>query len=154
MPRNVDIERSPYVSFEQRFQDRAECRKRQIAPRDRANPVGEIREVLIDRHRDDFRFLLLQPDQRALVVLIGRVEEVRARSDHRDTDQQREQRDVLGRKRRYPYAEPLSHRPAPAGSVKANVLPWPSSLSTHSRPPCNSTSRRESASPSPVPSGR
>ena len=32
------------------------------------------------------------------------------------------------------------------------MLPLPSSLSTQIRPPCSSTSRFESASPSPVPS--
>ena len=38
------------------------------------------------------------------------------------------------------------------GSVNQNVLPWPSALSTPMAPPCSSTSRLESASPSPVPS--
>src|SRR5207249_10072391 len=38
------------------------------------------------------------------------------------------------------------------GSVNQNVLPLPSSLSTPMVPPCSSTSRLESASPSPVPS--
>ena len=39
-----------------------------------------------------------------------------------------------------------------AGSVNTNVLPLPSSLSTQIRPPWSSTSRFESARPSPVPS--
>src|SRR5207237_998568 len=42
--------------------------------------------------------------------------------------------------------------PAFDGSVKTKALPSPSSLSTQIRPPCNSTSRFESASPRPVPS--
>src|SRR5439155_15451772 len=43
-------------------------------------------------------------------------------------------------------------RAVPDGSVNANVLPLPGSLSTQMRPPCNSTSRLDSASPRPVPS--
>src|SRR5207247_500449 len=38
------------------------------------------------------------------------------------------------------------------GRVNQNVLPLPSALSTPMAPPCSSTSRFESASPSPVPS--
>src|SRR6266576_231019 len=38
------------------------------------------------------------------------------------------------------------------GRVKRNVLPLPGSLSTQRRPPCSSTSRRESGRPRPVPS--
>src|SRR3989454_4212812 len=38
------------------------------------------------------------------------------------------------------------------GSVKTKALPSPGSLSTQILPPCNSTSRFESASPRPVPS--
>ena len=38
------------------------------------------------------------------------------------------------------------------GRAKENVLPSPSRLSIHSRPPCRSRIRRESVSPSPVPS--
>ena len=40
----------------------------------------------------------------------------------------------------------------PVGSVNTNVLPSPILLSTQIRPPWSSTSRLESASPSPVPS--
>src|SRR5215203_598702 len=40
------------------------------------------------------------------------------------------------------------------GIVNAKVLPAPAWLSTQMRPPCSSTSRRDSASPRPVPSGR
>ena len=46
----------------------------------------------------------------------------------------------------------LTTPPARLGRVKRNVLPWPGSLSTQRRPPCSSTSLRESGSPSPVPS--
>src|SRR5439155_3716184 len=46
-----------------------------------------------------------------------------------------------------------SHRYAGGpGRVNTNVLPFPGSLSTQIRPPCSSTRRFESASPSPVPS--
>src|SRR5947208_6431056 len=38
------------------------------------------------------------------------------------------------------------------GSVNQNVLPFPISLSTPMVPPCSSTSWRDSARPSPVPS--
>src|SRR5581483_348003 len=37
------------------------------------------------------------------------------------------------------------------GSVKVNVLPWPSVLSALIRPPCASTTWRAIASPSPLP---
>ena len=40
------------------------------------------------------------------------------------------------------------------GRLKRKVLPLAGSLSTQMRPPCNSISLRESASPRPVPSGR
>src|SRR6266478_7707518 len=43
-----------------------------------------------------------------------------------------------------------SHRAC--GRVNQNVLPFPISLSTPIVPPCSSISRRDSASPSPVPS--
>src|SRR5215475_9121829 len=39
------------------------------------------------------------------------------------------------------------------GNVNANVDPLPTSLRTQMRPPCISTNRFVSASPSPVPSG-
>ena len=49
-----------------------------------------------------------------------------------------------------------AHRPlrlaSSIGSVKTNRLLRPLSLSTQIRPPCSSTRRFESASPSPVPS--
>src|SRR5205823_10425225 len=46
----------------------------------------------------------------------------------------------------------LHHSAASTGRVKRKVLPRPTSLSTQSRPPCSSTSLRESGSPRPVPS--
>ena len=43
---------------------------------------------------------------------------------------------------------------SPAGSEKPNVLPRPTSLSSHIRPPSSSTMRRDRVRPSPVPSSR
>src|SRR5215212_1699685 len=40
---------------------------------------------------------------------------------------------------------------SPPSSKNVNVLPWRSSLVTSSDPPCNSTSCRTIASPSPLP---
>src|ERR671936_312515 len=49
---------------------------------------------------------------------------------------------------------PGHHASCRTGRVKRNVLPRPTSLSTQSRPPCSSTSFRESGRPRPVPSAR
>lgn len=40
---------------------------------------------------------------------------------------------------------------SPIDTVKWKVLPWPSSLSTHKRPPINVTSCLQIASPKPAP---
>src|SRR2546422_8661643 len=44
------------------------------------------------------------------------------------------------------------HTHRACGKVNQKVLPFPTSLSTPMAPPCSSIRRRESASPSPVPS--
>ena len=49
-----------------------------------------------------------------------------------------------------PLLTQLGH--SAAGRVKKNVLPFPGSLSTQIRPPCRSTMRFTTASPTPVPS--
>jgi hypothetical protein len=48
---------------------------------------------------------------------------------------------------------PSAYSPAGDGNEKANVDPWPTSLSTQIEPPCASTARRQKARPRPRPFG-
>ena len=111
----VDVERSRGVCLEERYKRRALRREAQVLAVHGTHPRDEILEVLIDRDRDGLRLFLLQPGQRALVVLIGRIEQVHARTDHRNGDQQGEHGDVLGRERRKPPGDPFTHGRFPTG---------------------------------------
>ena len=104
MPRGVDVEGVRRAIVEQRLKGRAQRREGQVVAPDRRHSFREILEVLIDRDSDRVRLLLLQPGQRTLVVLVGRGEQVHARPDDRQGDEQREHGDVLGRERCKPSA--------------------------------------------------
>ena len=56
------------------------------------------------------------------------------------------------RRRSPPACGPVARSARATGIAKPNVLPSPSALSTHMRPPCSSTMRLDSVSPRPVPS--
>src|SRR5581483_8754381 len=97
----------------------------------------EVGQVL-DRRRDSFdpAVRLQRPEARELQHVARELPVLRVVVD--DQDQ------LL----RHRYAACLS------GSVNRNVLPAPTAVSTHSRPPCSSTNLRDNGRPRPVPSRR